>query len=151
MLPSSAPQERQTKASEDPLAKEPRRGQGAVMMVALLAPARRPLGGACGLTRIVNTIIYTIMAFTITIDEAGRLVIPKPLRDRFGLTAGTRLHIRVEEGQILLSPERPEPRLVERDGFLVLDLPVEGPLHVDHRDERDRRGRSWIEYAAERR
>lgn len=103
------------------------------------------------MTRIVNTIMYTIMAFTITIDESGRLVIPKPLRDRFGLTAGTRLHIRVEEGQILLSPERPEPRLVDREGFLVLELPVEGPLRVDHRVERDRRGRSWIEYAAERR
>lgn len=93
----------------------------------------------------------TSMAFTVTIDEAGRLVIPKPLRDRFGLTAGTRLHIEAEEGRLLLSPERPEPSLVERDGFLVLDLPVEGPLHVDHRDERDRRGRTLVEYAVARR
>lgn len=91
------------------------------------------------------------MAFSVTIDEAGRLVIPKPLRERFGLTAGTRLHIEAEEGRLLLSPERPGPCLVERDGFLVLDLPVEGPLHVDHRDERDRRHRAWAEYASARR
>lgn len=111
----------------------------------------RRLAGRHGLTEPQPTTYSTIMAFSVTIDEAGRLVIPKPLRERFGLTAGTRLHIEAEEGRLLLSPERPGPRLVERDGFLVLDLPVEGPLHVDHRDERDRRHRAWAEYASARR
>jgi AbrB family looped-hinge helix DNA binding protein len=79
------------------------------------------------------------MAHQVTIDGAGRLVIPKELRDRFGLEAGTRLHIHVSEGGIHLTPDRPEPALVERDGFLVLELPTPGASRTDHRVERDRR------------
>lgn len=89
------------------------------------------------------------MPYQTTIDGAGRLVIPKPLRDRFGLTAGTRLNITAEEGELRISPDRAEPALVERNGFLVIDLSRTGPIRADHREERERRIRRLLEYATE--
>lgn len=99
------------------------------------------------MTRMCHTTTNGSMAYDITIDGAGRLVIPKELRDRFGLEAGTRLHVDVREGGIHLSPDRPEPALVERDGFLVLDLWSAEPSRMDHRDERERRTRAFVDYA----
>lgn len=39
-----------------------------------------------------------------TIDSAGRIVIPKALRDRAGLTAGTRVDFRFHDGAIEIAP-----------------------------------------------
>ena len=83
-----------------------------------------------------NGIMITIMAEEITIDRAGRLVIPKAFRDRLRLTAGTRILISEEEGRLILSLQRPEATLVERDGFLVLDIGSPGPVAADARDQR---------------
>jgi AbrB family looped-hinge helix DNA binding protein len=86
----------------------------------------------------------------ITIDHAGRLVIPKPLRDRLNLRPGTRLHIVEQDGRLLLTPDRPEPRLVERDGFLALDLGIDAAIGVDSRDVRDERLKQLVAYALRR-
>ena len=91
-----------------------------------------------------------IMAQKITIDAAGRLVIPKPLRERFGLSAGSELYIEAEEGGLRLSLRRPEPTLRERDGYLVLDLGDAPVPDVDHRQERDRRLRDLVDFALRR-
>jgi AbrB family looped-hinge helix DNA binding protein len=49
----------------------------------------------------------------VTIDAAGRVVVPKPLRDELGLSPNTRLEIDVVDGHLELSaPDRP-PRVVE--------------------------------------
>jgi AbrB family looped-hinge helix DNA binding protein len=53
-----------------------------------------------------------------TIDRAGRVVIPKAIRDRAGLVPGTEIDIRVDNGVVEISPPRPKGRLVEEDGFL---------------------------------
>lgn len=87
------------------------------------------------------------MEQSVTIDAAGRLVVPKAVRDRLRLTAGTRLFVTTEDGRLVLSPERREPRLVERDGFLVLDLGLESPADVDPRRVRDDRLRDLVDYA----
>ena len=86
----------------------------------------------------------------ITIDGAGRVVIPKPIRDRLGLRAGSRLEVLEEEGQIVLRSDRPEPVLVERNGFLALDLQAAGPVTVEHTDARDERLTKLIRYALRR-
>jgi AbrB family looped-hinge helix DNA binding protein len=53
------------------------------------------------------------------LDKSGRVVLPKPLRQRLGLRAGTAFEAtEVGEG-VLLRPITQRPSLVERDGFLV--------------------------------
>ena len=52
-----------------------------------------------------------------TIDKAGRLVIPKALRDRFGLRPGT-VDVRAD-GSALRVEALASDELAERDGLLV--------------------------------
>jgi AbrB family looped-hinge helix DNA binding protein len=53
-----------------------------------------------------------------TIDKAGRLVIPKPLRDAVGLVPG---EVEIEIDGAGLHIEAPATgELVEKDGFLVI-------------------------------
>ena len=54
-----------------------------------------------------------------TIDAAGRLVIPKAVREQAGLTAGTPLTVRWREGRIEIEPEPLPVRLVRRGRLLV--------------------------------
>lgn len=55
----------------------------------------------------------------ITIDRAGRIVVPKALRDRFSLHAGAELEVDAVADGIRLRPLGTEPSLVMKDGFLV--------------------------------
>jgi AbrB family looped-hinge helix DNA binding protein len=67
-----------------------------------------------------------------TIDKAGRVVIPKKIREAIGLKPGTELDVRLCDGRIEIEPEPLPIRLVERDGLLVVEplVPVE-PLTVE--------------------
>jgi AbrB family looped-hinge helix DNA binding protein len=47
-----------------------------------------------------------------TIDKAGRVVIPAPIRDRAGLTPGTELEISIDDFGVRLERVAPGPRLV---------------------------------------
>ena len=49
----------------------------------------------------------------ITIDKAGRVVIPAGIRERAGLTAGAELEVSVDEFGIRLERVAPGPRLVK--------------------------------------
>ncbi len=74
----------------------------------------------------------------ITIDQVGRLVIPKDLRLRHHLHGGSRMRIAEDRGRIVLEPiDEPTP-LVERGGLLLVDAPLEGAV-VDHRQLREDR------------
>lgn len=53
-----------------------------------------------------------------TIDKAGRLVVPKELRDRIGLVAGE-VEVRVEGAALRIEPVATDD-LVERSGRLVV-------------------------------
>ena len=55
----------------------------------------------------------------ITIDKAGRVVIPASIRDRASLTPGTILEITVDEFGVRLEPVAPGPRLVKVGRRLV--------------------------------
>ena len=57
-----------------------------------------------------------------TIDRAGRLVVPKPIRDAAGIVAGAELEIRVSDGRIEIEPAPLEVRLVKR-GRLTVAVP----------------------------
>jgi AbrB family looped-hinge helix DNA binding protein len=67
-----------------------------------------------------------------TIDAAGRIVIPKKLRDKAGLTPGSEVELHLCGGRLEVEPVWEEPRLEWRDGFLVA-VPPEGtpPMTVD--------------------
>lgn len=54
-----------------------------------------------------------------TIDQAGRLVVPKALREELRLEGGTLLEVRLRDGRIELEPVATPMRLVRRDRRLV--------------------------------
>ena len=56
-----------------------------------------------------------------TIDAAGRIVVPKPLRDALGLEAGTVIDVSSYGTGLTLIPRGRTARLVEEDGLLVAE------------------------------
>jgi AbrB family looped-hinge helix DNA binding protein len=64
---------------------------------------------------------------TATIDRAGRLVVPKPIREAAGLVPGELLEITFSDGRIEIQPA-PRKVRIERRGELHVAVPVEpGP------------------------
>jgi AbrB family looped-hinge helix DNA binding protein len=62
----------------------------------------------------------------VSIDRAGRVVIPKELRDRLSITPDTELEITVRDDAIEIAPVRRQGRrVVEVDGWPVIEA-VEG-------------------------
>jgi AbrB family looped-hinge helix DNA binding protein len=55
----------------------------------------------------------------ITLDKAGRVVLPKPLRDEMQLSAGDILDLESEGERITLRPIRPKPNLKKEYGIWV--------------------------------
>ena len=55
----------------------------------------------------------------VTIASAGRLVVPKPLRDQFNLTPGCELEIEAAADGMTLRRVDAEPALVRKEGVLV--------------------------------
>ena len=79
-----------------------------------------------------------------TIDGAGRLVIPKPIRDRLALRRGEQLEVEELDGRIQIQRPPREVGLVKtRAGLLAADpaaeLPGLGPDEVREQLERARR------------
>lgn len=60
---------------------------------------------------------------TATIDKAGRLVIPKAIRDAAGLAPGTPLDVRYRQGLIEIEPAAADVRLRRKGRFLVAEAP----------------------------
>jgi AbrB family looped-hinge helix DNA binding protein len=67
----------------------------------------------------------------VSIDRAGRVVIPKDIRDRLGLDADAELEVDVEGDVIRLVPVRRRGRrIVEVDGWPVIER-GDAPLITD--------------------
>ena len=81
---------------------------------------------------------------TLTIDGAGRVVIPKPLRDKLGLRAGSTLEV-VETSQgVTLIPADQKSFMEKRGGFWVYTGEVPAGFDVvkaidEEREARDRK------------
>jgi len=78
------------------------------------------------------------MAERVTIDTAGRLVIPKAIREQYGLHAGRSLEISTDGLRVVLEPVEEKAELTERNGILIITSDLRGAV-ADHRQERDER------------
>ncbi len=68
----------------------------------------------------------------VAIDGAGRIVVPKPMRDRLGVRGPSQLEVLEEDGRIVLSPVAGTVDLVDRDGVLVAERSGDvGPLDAE--------------------
>lgn len=85
----------------------------------------------------------------VTVDNAGRIVLPKPIREAAGLTGGQEVDVRLVGIVIEIEPIQPAVRMRERPGRLPV-LEVDGPVDPitdddvraaleDQRAERERR------------
>ncbi len=62
-----------------------------------------------------------------TIDSAGRVVIPKAVRDAAGLDAGTVLEVDFREGRIEIEPATVAMRVVKRTSGAAIEADSEMP------------------------
>jgi AbrB family looped-hinge helix DNA binding protein len=59
------------------------------------------------------------MNTTLTVDKAGRIVLPKPVRDELQLQAGDSLELEISGQEITLRPVRSKIDLRREDGLWV--------------------------------
>ena len=86
-----------------------------------------------------------IMVTTLTIDKAGRIVLPKPVRDELQLSPGDSLEVDSSEERVILRPVRGNGRIYKKQGVWVFDSGEPLGAEVVNktlrrvREERDRR------------
>jgi AbrB family looped-hinge helix DNA binding protein len=81
---------------------------------------------------------------TLTIDAAGRVVIPKPLRDKLGLRAGSTLEVVETPEGVTLKPADQKSYMEKRGGFWVYTGEVPAGFDVvqaiqEEREAQDRK------------
>lgn len=63
-----------------------------------------------------------------TIDKAGRIVVPKAMRDELGLNGGAEIEIELVDGRIEIEPVTSHIRLERKHGRLVARSDREMPV-----------------------
>jgi len=76
-----------------------------------------------------------------TIDRAGRIVIPKSIREAAGLRPGLSLKIEFRDGKVEIEPQSPKIRLVRKRGMLIASIPGAPKLSVEVTNELIRKAR----------
>lgn len=104
----------------------------------MIVPARAPLHARAA----ARGILYTMI---VTMDRAGRLVIPREVRREAAIEPGVPLEIRSRDGVIEIEP-RPLAVTLERKGRLLVarpatPVPALGSGEVERTRRRVRRGR----------
>lgn len=79
----------------------------------------------------------------ITIDRAGRVVIPQAVRRRLGLEAGTRLEIEEVDGGIVLRPTSMVRIETAEDGLPILRAPEGTAMNTEDVRRLIEEGREW--------
>jgi AbrB family looped-hinge helix DNA binding protein len=79
----------------------------------------------------------------VTIDGAGRVVVPKAIRERLHLTKGSRLKVREDGCCLVIEPIPEECIPADVDGILVIRGRLAGEV-PDHRAIRDQRTRHLV-------
>ncbi len=76
---------------------------------------------------------------TITIDKAGRVVLPKAVRERLGIRPGSSVCFRLRENHLELFAADEEPVLVKRNGWWLHRGGSEEDLTSAVREHRENR------------
>jgi AbrB family looped-hinge helix DNA binding protein len=84
----------------------------------------------------VNGIFYTM---NLSIDHTGRVVLPKPVREQFNLTAGSSMDMTVEANRIVLTPHQERPVLGLKGRLLVHHGSATGDILASIELSRNRR------------
>ena len=72
------------------------------------------------------------MKATATIDNEGRMKIPRKVKERLNLQPGSKVSLVIEDGvTTLATAEAPLAKLVMKDGVLVVDFPQNAPISDD--------------------
>lgn len=77
----------------------------------------------------------------ITIDKAGRVVIPKTIRDRLNLRPGSELEISLSGNSIRLEAPTGETRLVRKKGVIIFGGKSESDIDIADFINRERETR----------
>ncbi len=93
----------------------------------------------------VSAILY---GMRVSIDTAGRVVVPKPVRERLGLRPGVDIELKETAQGVLLSVAEPLPTLIRENGVWVYTGEVPAGLDsvqlvADDREERMRKIGGW--------
>ncbi len=64
----------------------------------------------------------SIMNATLTIDKAGRVVLPKPVRDRLRIAPGDSFELETADDRITLLPVRAAAGMRKKHGIWVLNI-----------------------------
>jgi AbrB family looped-hinge helix DNA binding protein len=82
------------------------------------------------------------MNASLTVDKAGRVVLPKPVRDKLRIAPGDQLKLESDEDRIILRPARGAAQLRKKRGIWVYhsDEPLSAAT-VEETIERVRRER----------
>lgn len=73
------------------------------------------------------------------VDQAGRVVIPKTIREKLGLQEGMEIEFKIREGELVLSPVDLSSPMVQEGNLLLHDGRATGNLEravQKHRKER---------------
>ena len=63
-----------------------------------------------------------------TLDRSGRIVVPKDIRDRFGLRPGVKIEIKEQGNEVVLKPVEHGPSLKLKKGIFVFSGKATGDL-----------------------
>jgi AbrB family looped-hinge helix DNA binding protein len=94
-----------------------------------------------------NAIYDYHMTAKLTLDKAGRVVIPKKLRDELNMSAGDSFELKSHKDQVVLKPIREQGRMYKKRGMWVFSIgrpmtaqeAMEADSTLDKiREERDR-------------
>ena len=71
------------------------------------------------------------MNATLTIDKAGRVVLPKPVRDALQISPGDSLELESSDDHIVLRPAPSKGRVYKKQGMWVFDSGSSIPLSAE--------------------
>ena len=88
--------------------------------------------------------IFNGMTNTLSIDKAGRVVIPQTIRKMFGLNAGSTLKLEIKDQAMTLTPMCQYPSMTQENGLWVHEgIPQDSVYNTVASDRDARISKMW--------